>query len=57
MCDKWWGVLMAAIVIVFTLWTPAMWTKWLVVLVGVLMLFHAFKCDTCSTDKGKKKKK
>ncbi|MBU0894484.1 MAG: hypothetical protein KKF48_00820 [Nanoarchaeota archaeon] len=60
-CNKWWGVFLGLIVIVFTLWIPTTWTKWLVVLAGVIILFHAFKCNTCSTEvpvtKGKKKKK
>ena len=59
MCgSKWWGVILALVVIIFTLWTPAMWTKWLVVAAGIIMLLHAF--GFCGGEKvkpkGKKKK-
>jgi len=48
MCNKWWEALLALVVILFTLWTPATWTKWLVVIAGLIMLFHAFGCDNCN---------
>jgi hypothetical protein len=61
MCKcKWFGVILALIVIVFTLWTSVAWTKWLVVIAGLLMLFHAFgcfKCGCCETEMSKAKPK
>ena len=62
MCDfKWWDLLVAFVIIVFTLWTPGSWAKWLVVLAGVFMLYHAFRksscCETEAPVKGKATKK
>lgn len=56
-CNKWWGILLGLVIVVFTLWTPVAWTKWLVIVAGVIVLFHAFKCDTCSTEMPKAKPK
>ena len=46
-CCKWLGALLPIIVIVFTLWVPAVWVKWLVVASGLIMLIHVFGCKKC----------
>jgi len=40
-------VIIAIVVILFTLWSPAEWTMWLVVIAGAALLFHAFSCKNC----------
>jgi len=51
------GGLLALVIIVFTLWTPAAWTKWLVVVSGVLILLHALLCRHCSCEVESKPKR
>ena len=46
---KWVATLLPIIIIVFTLWEPVAWVKWLVVASGVIMLFHVFGCKKCDT--------
>ncbi|MBT6995144.1 hypothetical protein HN865_00755 [Candidatus Woesearchaeota archaeon] len=43
------GIIIPLIVIVFTLWEPAAWTKWLVVASGLVLLLHVFKCKACDS--------
>ena len=62
MCHcKWWGAILGLVIIVFSLWTPATWTKWLVVIAGLIVLLHAFGCCggkcSCETETSKAKPK
>jgi len=57
---KWWDFLVALVVVVFTLWVPGTWAKWLVVLAGLFMVYHAFrgsKHSEAPVKKSKTKKK
>ncbi len=60
-CDKWWGIILGLVIVVFTLWTPAVWVKWLVVVAGIIIILHAFGCCKCNCEtnelKVKRKKK
>jgi len=54
---RWWNAFLALVVVVFTIWTPATWTKWLVVAAGAIILAHAFGCCKCSCGTEAKPKK
>jgi hypothetical protein len=38
-------------ILVFTLWTPVLWIKWLVVGSAALLLVHKFGCKKCHDSK------
>ncbi len=60
MCDcKWFYVVLALIVVVFTLWVPGSWASWLVVIAGLVLLIMALmgKCTNGKIGAKSKKKK
>ena len=52
MCKSWCELILAIILIVVSLWQLAVssWAEiamWIVLVVGVILLFHSFMCKTC----------
>ncbi len=41
------GVILGAIVIIFALW-ETMVSMWILIIVGVIIIIHAFMCKCCS---------
>ena len=46
---KWTEVVLAIIVIVFSVLVSTSWSKWIVFIAAVVLLFHAFGCKNCAT--------
>ena len=63
MCKSWCELIIALIVIIFALWETT-YSKWIVVIAGIVLLIHSFTCKKCflgmkmsdSKDSGKKKR-
>ncbi len=47
MCKSWCELLVALVVIVFALWDTMVYSKWIVVIAGVVLLIHSFTCKKC----------
>lgn len=43
---KWTEIVIGLLVILFAWWTPT-YTAWILTVLGLLMLWHAFKCSSC----------
>lgn len=62
MCKSWCELIIALVVIVFSLW-QTMYSKWILVIAGIVLLVHSFSCKTCfmgnnaGMSKSKNKKK
>ncbi len=47
MCKSWCELIVAIVVIVFALWDTMAYSKWIVVIAGVVLLIHSFMCKKC----------
>ena len=56
MCKSWCEAILAIIIIVFAFLDQFSWSKWVVVIAGVILLIHSFSCNSCFAGgmKGKK---
>lgn len=48
---KWMSALLPLIIVVFTLWEPVAWVKWLVVVSAIILLIQVFAGKTRGSDK------
>jgi len=46
MCKSWCELIVAIVVIVFALW-ETMYSKWILVIAGIVLLIHSFTCRKC----------
>ena len=46
MCKSWCELIVAIVVIVFALW-ETMYSKWILVIAGIVLLIHSFTCRVC----------
>ena len=46
MCKSWCELIIAVLVIVFALWATT-YSKWVLVIAGVVLLIHSFTCKKC----------
>ena len=53
MCKSWCELIVAIVVIVFALWDTMAYSKWIVVIAGVVLLIHSFTCKKCFAGMGK----
>ena len=53
--------ILGIVILVFAIWPTqifsAMVSKWIIIVAAILLLIHAYKCNTCAALKGKGKKK
>jgi len=56
---KWTNAVLSLIIIIFAVWTPVTWAKWIVVIAAVLLFLYSLRCfGSCETaEKPKSKKK
>lgn len=47
MCKSWCEAIIAIIVIIFALWDSWMYSKWIVIIAGIVLLIHSFTCKKC----------
>lgn len=47
MCKSWCEAIIAIVVIVFALWDTWMYSKWVLVIAGIVLLIHSFTCKKC----------
>ncbi len=47
MCKSWCELIIAVVVIVFSLWQIPNVSQWILLVAGVLLLIHSFTCKTC----------
>jgi len=53
MCKSWCELIIAMVVIVFALWNTLAWSKWIVVIAGIVLIIHSFTCKKCFVGMGK----
>ena len=46
MCKSWCELIVAVVVIVFALWETT-YSKWIILIAGVVLLIHSFTCNKC----------
>lgn len=46
MCKSWCELIIAIVVIVFALWATT-YSKWILVVAGIVLLIHSFTCKAC----------
>ena len=46
MCKSWCEALIALVVIIFVLWETT-YSKWILLIAGVVLLIHSFTCKKC----------
>ncbi len=46
MCKSWCELLIAIVVIIFALWETT-YSKWILVIAGIVLLIHSFTCKKC----------
>ena len=46
MCNKIVGIILAILLIVFAFWETVA-SKWIIAVIGILLLIHAFVCKSC----------
>ncbi len=51
MCKSWCELIIAVVVIVSALW-PYMYSNWVIVIAGVILLIHSFTCKKCFSGHG-----
>ena len=52
MCKSWCEAILAVIIIVFGLWNIPIYSKWVVVIAGIVLLIHSFTCKKCFAGHG-----
>ena len=48
MCKSWCELIIALVVIIFALWETT-YSKWIIVIAGIVLLIHSFTCKKCFT--------
>lgn len=48
---KWTEIVIGLLVILFAWWTP-IYTNWILTILGLLMIWHAFRCTNCYVPHG-----
>jgi len=51
MCKSWCELIIAILVVVFALWNT-IYSKWILVILGVILAIHSFTCKTCFVSHG-----
>ena len=46
MCKSWCELIVAIVIIVFSLWQTA-WSNWIIIIAAVVLLIHSFTCKSC----------
>jgi len=47
MCKSWCELIIAIVIIVFALWDAMAYSKWIVVIAGIVLAIHSFTCKKC----------
>lgn len=56
MCKSWCELIVALVVIVFSLWQTVA-SKWIILIAGIVLLIHSFTCKVCFIEPQKKGRK
>ena len=46
MCKSWCELIIAIVIIVFALWETT-WSKWIILIAGIVLAIHSFTCKKC----------
>ena len=46
MCKSWCELIVAIVIIVFALWETT-WSKWIILIAGIVLAIHSFTCKKC----------